>query len=190
LQSYLLYPYCCSSSSKLSSSGEPFSNPTLCRSLIGALQYLTITRPEISFAIQQACLYMHDRIPHYNHVNRILCYLKDTLDHGLHIKFSSPNFLTAYSDADWAGCPDTRRSTSGFCVFLGPLKDRLRSLVCQLRLSIESWHTLLLKRSGYASSSQSSTGLLNKRLLFIVTTYQLFTCQEIHCNISGPNTLR
>ena len=105
---------------KLSATGEPFSDPTLYRSLTGALQYLTITRPEISFAVQQACLYMHDpRVPHYNHVKRILRYLKGTLNHGLHLNNSSPNSLTAYSDADWAGCPDTRRSTSGFCVFLG-----------------------------------------------------------------------
>jgi hypothetical protein len=96
-------------SSKLSSSGEPFYDPTLYRSLTGALQYLTIIRPEISFVVQQACLYMHDpRIPHYNHVKRILCYLKGTLDHGFHINSSSPKILTAYSDADWAGCPDTR----------------------------------------------------------------------------------
>ena len=63
---------------------------------------------------------MHDPwVPHYNHVKRILRYLKGTLNHGLHLNNSSPNSLTAYSDADWAGCPDTRRSTSGFCVFLG-----------------------------------------------------------------------
>ena len=63
---------------------------------------------------------MHDpRVPHYNHVKRVLRYLKGTLDHGLHIYSSSPHTLTAYSDADWAGCPDTRRSTSGYCVFLG-----------------------------------------------------------------------
>ena len=106
--------------SKLSADGDPFSDPSLYRSLTGALQYLTLTRPEISFAVQQACLYMHDpRIPHYNHVKRILRYLKGTLDLGLHINKSSPTSLTAYSDADWAGCPDTRRSTSGFCVFLG-----------------------------------------------------------------------
>jgi histone deacetylase 1/2 len=65
---------------------------------------------------------MHDpRLPHYNHVKRILRYLKGTLAHGLHINPSSPTSLTAYSDADWAGCPDIRRSTSGYCVFLGTL---------------------------------------------------------------------
>jgi hypothetical protein len=59
--------------SKLSSDGEPFSDATLYRSITGALQYLTLTRLEISYSIQQACLYMHDpRVPHYNHVKRIL----------------------------------------------------------------------------------------------------------------------
>ena len=52
-------------------------------------------------------------------MKRILRYLKGTLDHGLHINSSSPTSLTAYSDADWAGCPDTRRSTSGYGVYLG-----------------------------------------------------------------------
>jgi hypothetical protein len=86
---------------KLSTDGEPFSDATLYRSLTGALQYLTLTRTEISFAVQQACLYMHDpRLSHYNHVKRILYYLKGTLDHGLHINTSSPTSLTAYSDAD------------------------------------------------------------------------------------------
>jgi hypothetical protein len=106
-------------SSKLSSDGEPFFDAPLHHSLAGALQYLTLTRPELSYAIQQACLFMHDpRVPHYNHVKQILCYLKGTLDHGLHINNSSTATLTAYFDADWAGCPDTRRSTSGYCVFL------------------------------------------------------------------------
>ena len=88
---------------KLSSVGEPFSDSTLYRSLTGALQYLTITRPEVSYAIQQACLFMHDpHISHYNHIRRVLRYLKGTIDHGLHITTSAPISLTAYSDADWA----------------------------------------------------------------------------------------
>ena len=86
---------------KFSATSEPFSDPTLYRSLTGALQYLTSTHPEISFAVQQACLYMHDPwVPHYNHVKRILRYLKGTLNHGLHLNNSSPNSLTAYSNAD------------------------------------------------------------------------------------------
>jgi hypothetical protein len=86
----------------------------------GALQHATLTRPNISYSVQQACLYMHDpRAAHLAHVKRILRYLKGTLDHGLLINSSPPRSLTDYSDADWTGCPDTRRSTSGFCVYLG-----------------------------------------------------------------------
>lgn len=105
---------------KLSATGDPISDPTFYRSITGALQYATLTRPDISYSVQQACLFMHDpRAPHLAHVKRILRYLKGTLDHGLLINSSSPTSLTVYSDADWAGCPDTRRSTSGFCVYLG-----------------------------------------------------------------------
>ena len=52
-------------------------------------------------------------------VKRILRYVKGTLTSGLHIGAGPIDTLTAYTDADWAGCPDSRRSTSGYCVFLG-----------------------------------------------------------------------
>ena len=54
---------------KLSADGDPVPDPTLYRSLTGALQYATLTRPDISYSVQQACLYMHDpRLPHLSHV--------------------------------------------------------------------------------------------------------------------------
>jgi hypothetical protein len=100
--------------------GAPVADPTDYHSLAGALQYLTYTRPDISYAVQQVCLYMHDpREPHLAALKRILCYLCGTLDLGLHIRRSTPIDLIAYSDADWAGCPDTRKSTSSYAVFLG-----------------------------------------------------------------------
>ncbi|GKA07840.1 ribonuclease H-like domain-containing protein [Tanacetum coccineum] len=106
--------------SKLGSDGDPVSDPTLYRSLAGALQYLTFTRPNISYVVQQICLYMHDpRDPHFTALKRILRYVRGTIDHGLQLYVSSTSQLTAYTDTDWAGCPVTRRSTSGYCVFLG-----------------------------------------------------------------------
>lgn len=100
--------------------GPPVDDPTLYRSLAGALQYLTFTRPDIAYAVQQICLYMHDpREPHFNALKRILRYLKGTISEGLQISRSKTTTLTAYTDADWAGCPNTRRSTSGYAVFLG-----------------------------------------------------------------------
>ena len=59
------------------------------------------------------------RQPHLAAVKRILRYLRGTLDHGLLLRPSSTSELIVYTDADWAGCPDTRRSTSGYAVFLG-----------------------------------------------------------------------
>ena len=106
--------------SKLSPEGQPVSDPTLYRSIAGALQYLTFTRPDIAYAVQQVCLFMHDpREPHLHALKRILRYLQGTLTHGLHLRPSVVDRLVSYTDADWAGCPQTRRSTSGFCVFLG-----------------------------------------------------------------------
>ncbi|RVX04648.1 Retrovirus-related Pol polyprotein from transposon RE1 [Vitis vinifera] len=76
----------------LSTTGKLFSNPTIFRSLVGALQYLTITRPDFSFSI---------------------------VHHGLQLHRTSSHELLAYSDADWVGCPDTQRSTSGYLIFFG-----------------------------------------------------------------------
>ncbi|GKC56265.1 ribonuclease H-like domain-containing protein [Tanacetum coccineum] len=106
--------------SKLGPEGTPILDPTLYRSLAGGLQYLTFTRPDLSYAVQQICLYMHDpREPHLAALKRILRYVQGTLEFGLQLYASSEYSLVAYSDADWAGCPATRRSTSGYCVFLG-----------------------------------------------------------------------
>jgi hypothetical protein len=90
------------------------------RSLAGGLQYRTLTRPDISYAMQQICLHMPaPRTSHLTLVKRVLRYVRGTMDFGLHLRASSSTSLTAYSDADWAGCPDSCRSTSGYCVYYG-----------------------------------------------------------------------
>jgi len=89
-------------------------------SLAGALQWLTFTRPHIIYAVQQVCFHMHDpREPHLTALKRILRYIRGTLDLGLLLRPSIATDLVVYTDADWAGCPDTRKSTSGYAVFLG-----------------------------------------------------------------------
>ncbi|GJR04581.1 ribonuclease H-like domain-containing protein [Tanacetum coccineum] len=71
--------------SKLAAAGDPVSDPTLYRRLAGALQYLTFTRPDISYAVQQVCLFMHDpREPHFSALKRILRYMRIGLDVPLH----------------------------------------------------------------------------------------------------------
>lgn len=80
----------------------PVLNPQLYCSLAGALQYLTFTKPEISFAVQQVCLFMHDPQKHFLVLVRILCYIKGTISHCIQIN-TSRNALVVYSDADWTG---------------------------------------------------------------------------------------
>jgi hypothetical protein len=100
--------------------GDPVADPTAYRSLAGALQYLTFTRPDLTYAVQQVCLHMHDpRESHLAALKRLLRYVRGTVDLGLVLHRSSSAELVVYTDADWAGCPDTRRSTSGYAVFLG-----------------------------------------------------------------------
>jgi hypothetical protein len=100
--------------------GAPVSDPTAYRSLAGALQYLTFTRPDIAYVVQQVCLHMHDpREPHLTAAMRILRYLQGTLNYGLLLCRASTLDLVVYTNADCAGCPDTHRSTSGYVVFLG-----------------------------------------------------------------------
>jgi hypothetical protein len=100
--------------------GTPVSDPTAYRNLAGDPQYFTFTRPDISYVVQQVCLHMHNpREPHLGAAKWILRYLQGTLDYDLLLQRASPSELVVYTDVDWAGCPDTHQSTSGYAVFLG-----------------------------------------------------------------------
>jgi hypothetical protein len=99
---------------KASAAGPPVADPTGYRSLVGAPQYLVFTRPDIAYAVQQVCLHMHDpREPHLTAMKWILRYLRGTLDFGFLLRRSSTTELRVYTDADWAGCPDTRLVSRG-----------------------------------------------------------------------------
>lgn len=79
-----------------------------------------MTRPDLACPVQQACLHMHNpQDEHLALVKRILRYVRGTTTLGFQLLASPSTEVIAYSDADWAGCPDTRRSTSGYCVYIG-----------------------------------------------------------------------
>jgi hypothetical protein len=105
------------------SDGDPLtSNDTInYHSVVGALQYLTLTRADISFSVNKVCQFLHaPTTAHWSAVKRILCYLHDMCGLGILIRRSSSLLLSAFSDADWAGNVDDRCSTGGFAIFLGP----------------------------------------------------------------------
>ncbi|GJS44997.1 ribonuclease H-like domain-containing protein, partial [Tanacetum coccineum] len=78
------------------------------------------TESNLGDDVQKVCIYMHDPWePHFSALKRILRYVRGTLDYGLQLFSSFTASLVAYSDANWASCPTTRRSTLGYCVFLG-----------------------------------------------------------------------
>ena len=86
---------------KLGANGPPVADPSLYCSISGALQYLTFTRPDIAFAVQQNCLFLHDPWePHLHAFKYILRYIRGTLDHGLKLHVSPTFDLCAYSDTN------------------------------------------------------------------------------------------
>ena len=95
-------------------------NPTEYRTLVGSLQYLTFSRPDITHAVNRVCQHFQNPTKaDLRAVKRILCYLKGTLDFGLRYLSQSSNHVYAFSDSDWAGCTETRRSMTGYFVYLG-----------------------------------------------------------------------
>ncbi|XP_022003364.1 uncharacterized mitochondrial protein AtMg00810-like [Helianthus annuus] len=102
------------------SAGDPFPDATHYRSIVGALQYLMIMRPNISYAVNQVSQFLHAlTVAHFQEVKRILRYLKGTIAFGLHYRRPTHTTLIGYSDADWARCLETRHSTYGYSMFLG-----------------------------------------------------------------------
>ncbi|XP_026381076.1 uncharacterized protein LOC113275735 [Papaver somniferum] len=103
-----------------SEAGTPLPDPSIYRRLIGRLLYLTVTRPDITYAVNYLSQFMQR--PHSSHLdaaNHVLRYLKGTIGHGIFLASSTPLILKGYTDSDWAGCPMTRRSTTGYLVTIG-----------------------------------------------------------------------
>ena len=100
--------------------GEPLGDPGRYRRLVGKLNYLTITRPDISFPVSVVSQFLQSPCDsHWDAVIRILRYIKSTPGQGVLYENRGHTQVVGYTDADWAGSPTDRRSTSGYCVFIG-----------------------------------------------------------------------
>ena len=97
--------------------GKLFEDPERYRRLVGKLNYLTVTRPNIAYSISVVSWYMSSpTINHWEVVEHILCYLKGALRWGILYKNHGYTIIECFLDVDWAGSWDDRRSTSGYCL--------------------------------------------------------------------------
>ncbi len=89
-------------------------------SIMGTLQYITLTRLDLTHAVNLVCQFRHQPgASHFQAVKHILRYLQGTLDYGFQLLSRSFLSLYGFSDVDWAGCLDTCLSTIGYCIYLG-----------------------------------------------------------------------
>jgi len=143
---------------KLSADGVPVSDPTDFCSLVGALQYLTFTRPDIAYAVQQVCLHMHDpREPHLAALKRIMRYVRGTLHLGLLLRPSAQSDLVVTQTLIGrvalilTSPPPAMLSSLATISSLGPRNDRLMFPVRAPKQSIELSPMLLLRSPGCAN---------------------------------------
>ena len=105
----------------MSDKGDLLKDPGHYRRLVGRLIYLTVSRPDITCSVHVLSRFMHQPCKHHMEAAlRVVRYLKNAPGQGLFFSSNSDFRLRAYCDSDWAGCPITRRPTTGYCVFLGP----------------------------------------------------------------------
>ncbi|CAL2240436.1 unnamed protein product [Prunus armeniaca] len=105
---------------KLSLEGTPLTNISYYQRLVGKLIYLTITRPDITYSVSIASQLMQSpTVKHLNLVKRILRYLKGSVGRDIIMKKNENTQIIGYCDADWAGNAIDRKSTTGYCTFVG-----------------------------------------------------------------------
>lgn len=153
--------------------GLPIPDPSVYRRLIGRLLYLTHTRPNIAFAVTHLSQFLQ-RPPdqHLQVAMRVVKYIKGAPGSGLFFDASSSPTLKSFSDSDWGACPDTRRSITGFCFFLG--------------------NSLILWKSKKQTVVSRSSSEVEYRALAQATCeaqWLLYLLQDLHVTHSSPVVL-
>ncbi|GKU88975.1 hypothetical protein SLEP1_g3180 [Rubroshorea leprosula] len=175
-----------STSNLLLNTGVPLPDGLEYRKLVGSLQYLAFTRPDISFAVSRLSQFMHKPTDvHWQALKRVLRYLRGTTSHGILLRPQQSLSIHAFSDADWAGDRDTCLSTTGYIVFLGgnPILWRAAKQRAVARSSTEAEYRALA-----ASSSELVwvTHLLNELGIPITDPPALY-CDNVSATYLSSN---
>ena len=129
-------------------------DPSLYRSIIGSLLYLTVSRPNISYSVGVCARYQaNPKESHMTALKRIIKYVKTTAEFGVWYSKDTSDVIAGYSDANWAGNADDRKSTSGGCFYVG---NNLVSLMSKKKNSI----SLSTAEGEYIAANSCCTQLL------------------------------
>jgi hypothetical protein len=153
--------------------GEPLEEPTRYRHIVGSLVYLGVTRPDISYSVHILSQYVSAPTQiHYNHLLRVLRYLRGTISRHLFFPHFSSLQPQAYCDATWASDPSDHRSLSVYCVFLGG--------------SLIAWNT---KKQIAVSRSSAEAELRAIALVTAEVTWPRWLLEDFDVSISMPTPL-
>lgn len=151
--------------------GEPFSQPDQYRRLVGRLVYLSVTRPELSYSVHTLAQFLSNpQVQHWDAAIRVLRYIKGSPGQGILLRPMKDLCLTAFCDSDWATCPLTRRSLSGYMVFLGrsPVSWKTKKQPTVSRSSAEAEYRAMAVTTcelKWLKSLLSSLGILHSKLM-------------------------
>ncbi|XP_019179225.1 PREDICTED: uncharacterized protein LOC109174442 [Ipomoea nil] len=153
--------------------GIPITQPEVFRRLVGKLLYLTNTGPDISYAVQQLSQFVEKpRNTHMVAAHRVLRYLKGAPGKGLFYPSNSLMKLQGFSDSNWATCVDSRKSVTGYCIYLGN--------------SLISWKT---KKQATISRSSSEAEYRALASTTCEVQWLLFLLADLKATFSTPVTL-
>ncbi|GJX04059.1 retrovirus-related pol polyprotein from transposon TNT 1-94 [Tanacetum coccineum] len=153
--------------------GKLISNPESYRRLVGRLLYLSMTRPDISYAVQHLSQFVSSpKEPHLQAATHLLRYLKGSINKGLFYPVQSNLKIAGFSYADWASCLMTRKSLTGYCIFLGH--------------SLVSWKT---KKQATVSRSSTEAEYRSMAATTCELVWLTYLLKDLHINVQVPITL-
>lgn len=173
----------CPNSTLTLHTGIALDDATEYRSVVGSLQYLSLTRPDISFPVNKLSQFMHHpTIDHWNAVKRILRYLAGTMTKGILLRRNNKMMLHAYTDADWGGNKDDYTSTGAYIVYLG---QHLIAWSTKKQTGVARSST----EAEYRSLASTTSELCWIKSLFLELGVPLLTQPIIYCDNVGATYL-